>query len=75
MKQYIKVKESRDHYCNACGKRFDDESMEEKILYDICFVQDCENGNTRNQTFKLCWNCIKDLTVKMQEARYKSMCN
>ena len=32
MKQYIKVEESKDHYCNACGKRFDDENMEEKIL-------------------------------------------
>ena len=71
MKQYIEVKESSDHHCDACGKRSDDE----KILYDIRFVQDFENGNTQIQSVKLCWNCTKDLAKKMERARYESVCN
>ena len=75
MKQYIEVKESSDHHCDACGKRSNDESMEEKIMYDIKFIQDCENGNIRIQSIKLCWNCTKDLAKKMERARYESVCN
>lgn len=74
MKRYIKVKESHNYYCSACGKRFDDESMEEKILYDIGFVRDLEDGSMRSQNFSLCWNCTKELTIKMEKARYESMC-
>lgn len=73
MKQYIEVTESNNHYCNACGKRFDDESMEEKILYNIAFVQE-DSTNRRSQSFGLCWNCTKTLTKKMEEARYNSVC-
>lgn len=73
MRQYIKVSESRDHYCNACGKRYDGESLEEKKIFNIAFVQDCENGNIRSQRFGLCWNCTKDLSKKMAEARYNSV--
>lgn len=73
MKRYVKVEESQNCYCHACGKRFDDESMEEKILYDINFVQDYENGNMNSRNFRLCWNCTKDLTVQMEKARYESI--
>ena len=75
MKQYIEVTESRDHYCNACGKRFDDESMEQKKMYNVSFVQDLENGNRRSQSFRICWNCSKVLTKEMEKARYNSMCD
>ena len=75
MEQYIEVKEANDSkYCNACGKRFDDPSMEEKLIYDIGFVQKYESGNTISQRFNLCWNCTKELSRRMTEARYDSMC-
>lgn len=73
MKQYIEVNESNTHYCNACGKKYNDSSMEEKIMYKISFVSE-DNAGTSSQCFNLCWNCTKILSKKMEEARYNSMC-
>lgn len=68
MKQYIKVSNSKEHYCNACGKKQDE-------MFDISFVQDCENGNVRSQGFHICWNCSIDLGIKMEDARKHSFYN
>ena len=68
MKQYIKINQSREHFCNACGKKFNDESMEEKVMFDISFVQEYANRN-RSTCFRLCWNCTKILENQMKDAR------
>lgn len=38
MKQYIKVSNSGETYCNVYGKKQDK-------MFDISFVQDCKNRN------------------------------
>lgn len=72
MKRYIEVKQSSENYCNACGKHKEDKSMSKKALYDVSFVQNCENGNIRKQSFRICWDCSKTLGLQLENARERT---